>query len=75
MGLAPLLTEIVVSKEHLPLRRKFLEATGYGSDDLLSLNYITKIFLTRNGGEYRVRDDDSIEHLGGPPPDVEDRIF
>jgi hypothetical protein len=64
-----------VPPEHRLLREKFLEDTGYGSHDLLSLNYQTRIFLTMNGGKYRVETDGSIEHLGGPPPDVADRFL
>ena len=74
MGLAPLLVDAEVTTEQAALRDDFLEATGYGSDDLLSLNYSTREFLTRNGGLYRVEEDGQIEHLGGPPPDVEDRF-
>ena len=73
MGLAPLLAEPETTEDQKTIREDFLEATGYGSDDLLSLSYATKTFLTRNGGKYKVADDGTIEHLAGPPPEVEDR--
>lgn len=74
MGLAPLLTNVEITDDQRSLREEFLEATGYGSDDLLSLSYNTRTFLTRNGGKYKVLDDGSIDHLSGPPPEVEDRF-
>jgi len=73
MGLAPLLVDVEVTSDQKTLRAEFLEATGYGSDDLLSLSYHTRTFLMRNGGKYKVLNDGTIEHLDGPPPDVEDR--
>ena len=74
MGLTALLVNPETTDEQSLLREEFLEATGYGSDDLLSLSYSTRTFLTRNGGKYRVGEDGKIEHLSGPPPDVEDRF-
>jgi len=74
MGLAALLQTPDLNEEHESLKSAFLELTGYGSHDLLSLNYDTHTFLTVNGGLYRVNDDGTVEHLDGPPPDVEDRF-
>lgn len=74
MGLVPLLKEPSLSETQAELRSQFFEATGYSSDDLLSLSFSSRTFLTRNGGKYQVREDGSIEHLAGPPPDVEDRF-
>jgi len=73
MGLMPLLKEMDLSEEQEKLKAEFFDATGYGSSDLLSLSYITKTFLTRNGGKYQLNDDGSFKRLAGPPLDVEDR--
>lgn len=75
MGLAPLLQEPNLTTEQEELKQTFFEETGYGVDDLLSLNFSTRVFLTRNGGKYRVHEDQSISHLSGPPPDVADRYL
>ena len=72
MGLSPLLEEPKLTGEQKLLMRTFLEATGYGSDDLLSYNFKTQVFLTRNGGKYQVAGQ-AIKHLAGPAPDVSDR--
>lgn len=73
MGLAALLKEPELNKLQNGLRRRFLRATGYGWSDVLSLNYTTGIFLTRNGGKYQVLND-RVEHLAGPAVDTEDRM-
>lgn len=75
MGLAPLLKEAIWSEDQAEMISRFLEVTGYGRDDLLSLSFFTKEFLTRNGGRYRLMDDGAIKHLSGPSVDVEDRLF
>lgn len=72
MGLSPLLEEPKLTGEHSKFVARFLEATGYGSDDLLAYNFDTQIFLTRNGGKYQVTGE-NITHLAGPAPDVSDR--
>jgi len=74
MGLAALLQEPRLNEGQEELRRQFLEATGYGSGDVLSLSYETRTFLTRNGGTYRVSEDGNIDHISGPPVGVEDRL-
>ena len=66
MGLEQLVKEPELNKEQSRLRSQFLEATGYGRSDILSLNYETRQFLTFNGGKYRVKKDGTIDHLGGP---------
>jgi hypothetical protein len=71
MGLEPLLQDPQLNEEQIELRSQFFSATGYGPSDLLSLNYETKEFLTRNGGHYRLVD--GIQHLSGPSPYLEDR--
>lgn len=73
MGLAALLKEPELNKIQNALRRRFLRATGYGWSDVLSLNYTTGIFLTRNGGKYQVVDD-QVNYLAGPAIDPEDRM-
>lgn len=73
MALTPLLLEPELNESQRALRRRFFEVTGYGSSDVLSLNYETGIFLTFNGGKYQLVDGD-VKHLSGPPVDVEDRM-
>lgn len=72
MGLEPMLQEMPLTDEQRELRSQFFEATGYGPSDILSLNYLHREFLTRNGGHYLFAADD-IVHLAGPPPALEDR--
>ena len=72
MGLEPLLQEPQLTEEQIALRTQFFSATGYGPSDLLSLNYQSRDFLTRNGGRYRLSAE-GIQHLAGPPPALEDR--
>lgn len=74
MSLAPLLEGPRLNEEQNTLLADFFEATGYSDSDLLSLNYQTRTFLTRNGGKYKVKEDGDIDHLDGPPPAVEDRF-
>lgn len=52
---------------------QFLRLTGYGPDDLLSLNYETNIFMTRGGGKYQLKKNKLI-HLAGPSPDADERM-
>jgi hypothetical protein len=51
----------------------FLEQTGYGPSDILSLNYETNIFLTRGGGKYQLKNG-RVVHLSGPSKDPEERM-
>lgn len=73
MGLAPLLQEPKLNESQRAIVHRFLEETGYGFSDLLSLNYGSQTFLTRNGGKYRIVDG-KVEHLSGPSTQVEDRF-
>lgn len=52
---------------------EFLEKTGYGPNDVLSLNYDTGIFLTRGGGKYQLKDH-KIKHIAGPNSDPNERM-
>lgn len=74
MALQPLLREPQLSDEQSRLRHIFFEESGYGPSDLLSLNYDTRTFMTRNGGIYRVTEDGSIDHISGPSLDLFDRL-
>jgi hypothetical protein len=73
MGLQALLEDPRLTREQTDLRTQFFEETGYGPSDVLSCSYTTRIFLTRNGGQYRVEADGSIYHLAGPNPDPTER--
>jgi len=74
MGLAQLVKEPELNERQSRLRSQFLEATGYGRSDILSCNYQTQEFLTRNGGRYQVDADGTITHLAGPTADQWDRL-
>jgi hypothetical protein len=74
MGLQQLLESPVLDRPQRTLRQQFFDATGYGPADILSLNYSTRTFLTRNGGKYVVNSDGTIDHLDGPSPDAGDRF-
>lgn len=52
----------------------FLEKTQYGPSNILSYSTYTGEVLTRNGGKYRLVEDDKLEHLAGPSPDPSERI-
>jgi hypothetical protein len=73
-GLASILQTPSRSDEQEALLEHFLFAAGYGRSDLLSLNYSTRIFLTRNGGKYRVESDGKLTRLAGPHWDPEERM-
>lgn len=73
MPITQLLTEPALTTEQAHLRSAFFKESGYGPSDLLSLNYDTRTFLTRNGGKYRVEASGSVTHLAGPPLEVEER--
>lgn len=73
MPITQLLYEPELTTEQAHLRSEFFQQTGYGPSDLLSLNYETRIFMTRNGGRYRVSEDSSIDWIAGPEPRAEER--
>ena len=75
MGLEPLLKDPELTDVQELMKQTFFDATGYGGEDLLSYNFDTRIFFTRNGGKYQVNENDIIVHLAGPPPDVSDRYL
>jgi hypothetical protein len=51
----------------------FLYLSGYTANDILSLNYDTNTFLTRNGGKYQLKGK-KIIHLEGPSADPTGRL-
>ena len=65
---SPILIPKITAQVHY-----FLKLTGYGPSDILSLSYSTGIFLTRNGGKYRL-EDNRIIHMAGPDPDPSQRL-
>jgi hypothetical protein len=66
-------TPITVTSEQRRLLMEFLRLTGYGPSDILSLSYETNIFLTRNGGKYKLINH-KIKHLSGPNWDPDERM-
>lgn len=68
-----MLQEPELNEEQVDLWDRFCEASGYGSDEVLSVSYHTRTFLTKNGGKYRMLDD-GIEWIEGPPAEAEDRM-
>ena len=69
---------ILVEEAAIPPGRKsfvskFCELTDYGTSEILSYSLHTGMFLTRNGGKYRLSDE-QIEHLAGPSADPSERI-
>lgn len=61
------------STERRKLRNRFLHRSGYGPNDILSLNYSTGVFLTRGGGKYRLKGNRVI-HLAGPASNPSKRL-
>lgn len=51
----------------------FCRKTGYSTRDILSLNYDTGIFLTRNGGQYKLKGE-KITHMAGPAKNASGRL-
>lgn len=66
-------TPITTNSRQRRSLRAFLEKSGYGPSDILSLNYETNIFLTRGGGKYKLQNHRVIR-LAGPSADPEERI-
>jgi hypothetical protein len=69
--------EVQYSDAQRALISVFLEHSGYGERDLLSLNFSTGVFMTRNGGRYQIKGKDSdttVKWLAGPPVDPEYRL-
>lgn len=56
-----------------PVLENFLEEAGYSEDDVLAFNPNTKRIVTKNGGEYAIRND-RILHFSGPSPDPTERV-
>ena len=52
---------------------EFLQLTGYGPSDILSLSYQTNTFMTRNGGKYQLSNH-KIKHLAGPNWNPDERM-
>lgn len=52
---------------------EFCNLTDYGSSEILSFSSHSHLFLTRNGGLYKL-ENGKIEHLRGPSPDPSERI-
>jgi len=52
---------------------KFLRESGYGPSDLLAVNIVTRIVMTRNGGIYQVPEVGRVRRLEGPPVEPEER--
>lgn len=65
-----LLTEKQRAMKHI-----FFEKTGYGEFDLLSVNFETRIFMTRNGGQYKLDEQNDVRWVKGPAVLLEDRLI
>lgn len=65
-----LLTEQQKFMKHI-----FFEKTGYGEYDLLSVNFTTRTFLTKNGGTYRLDEHQEVQWIKGPAVLLEDRLI
>jgi len=66
-------TQTLQQEERIKDRSRFFELTGYGPSDILAFNPKTKIFMTRNGGQYRLTEADTISYIDGPPWEAEER--
>lgn len=53
--------------------KKFCDLTEYGQTEILSYSLHTGMFLTRNGGRYRMQDG-QVNHIAGPSPDPTERV-
>ena len=64
------------SSEQRKMLLDFLRQSGYGPSDLLSLNYQTREFYTRNGGKYYLDDDpdNTLKYISGPSEDPSERM-
>lgn len=65
-----LLTESQKFMKHI-----FFEKTGYGEYDLLSVNFTTRVFLTKNGGKYFLDEQNEVRWLKGPAVLLDDRLI
>lgn len=65
---------ITVETELQAMRDLFFRLTGYGEHDLLVFNPGTRIFMTRNGGQYKLSASGRIEWIKGPSWEADERI-
>lgn len=65
---------ITTTSQQRKMLLDFLEQSGYGPSDILSLNYTTREFYTRNGGKYFMDEDGKVNHLSGPSEDPSERM-
>jgi hypothetical protein len=66
-------TDDINQDDRYDILNQFLEKSGYGFPEVLSLSHEDNTFLMRNGGKYRMVDGE-IEHLAGPSPDPNERL-
>lgn len=62
-----------LTSDQARMTQKFLRASGYGRDDILARNYRTGIFMTVNGGKYRVAPSGRVGWISGPALEPEER--
>jgi hypothetical protein len=64
----------LLTEEQRFMKHIFFEKTGYGENDLLSVNFNTGIFMTRNGGHYKLVNKE-VKWIKGPAVLLEDRLI
>ncbi len=67
------LADLDFTPEQREFRSDFLRRTGYGESDILSLSFVNRMVLTRNGGIYRVEENEVVR-LAGPAADPDWRM-
>jgi len=65
----------LLTEEQRMAKHIFFEKTGYGEFDLLSVNFTTRIFMMKNGGQYRLDEHNDVLWLRGPAVLLEDRLI
>lgn len=65
----------LLTEEQRMIKHIFFEKTGYGEFDLLSVNFLTRVLMTKNGGQYRLDDHNEVHWIKGPAVLLEDRLI
>lgn len=67
------LVNVHLTLDQTRMVQRFLAGSGYGRQDILARNYRTGIFMTRNGGRYRVAPSGRVSWISGPALEPEER--
>lgn len=70
-----MLFDLELTEQQKFIKHIFFEKTGYGERDLLSLNFQTRVFMTRNGGQYHLDEHNEVKWIKGPAVELDERLI